>query len=132
MDVAIVELCRSPQRPEWVDKVRPGERDEVGAAGGEDRVCVVRLVDIADRHGRELAFIADAIAERSLEHSAVDWLLVGPGLSGGNVDQVSTFAREGLARDYLFIDGAWRDHVLTSLVNPDFDPAWVEPAGKHS
>ena len=40
------------------------------------------------------------------------------------------FVREGLARDYLFIDGAWRDHVLTALVNPRFDDAWVEPAGR--
>jgi ribosomal-protein-alanine N-acetyltransferase len=40
------------------------------------------------------------------------------------------FVREGLARDYLFIDGAWRDHVLMSLTNPAFDPAWVEPAGR--
>jgi ribosomal-protein-alanine N-acetyltransferase len=39
------------------------------------------------------------------------------------------FAREGLARDYLFIDGAWRDHVLTALTNPRFDAAWVEPSG---
>jgi ribosomal-protein-alanine N-acetyltransferase len=40
------------------------------------------------------------------------------------------FVREGLAKDYLFIDGAWRDHVLTSLTDPAFDPAWVDPAGK--
>ena len=28
------------------------------------------------------------------------------------------FEQEGYARDYLFIDGAWRDHVLTALTNP--------------
>jgi ribosomal-protein-alanine N-acetyltransferase len=28
------------------------------------------------------------------------------------------FVPEGYARDYLFIDGAWRDHVLTARTNP--------------
>jgi [ribosomal protein S5]-alanine N-acetyltransferase len=28
------------------------------------------------------------------------------------------FVVEGYARDYLFIDGDWRDHILTSLTNP--------------
>jgi ribosomal-protein-alanine N-acetyltransferase len=28
------------------------------------------------------------------------------------------FSVEGYARDYIYINGAWRDHILTSLVNP--------------
>jgi ribosomal-protein-alanine N-acetyltransferase len=39
------------------------------------------------------------------------------------------FVREGFAKDYIYIDGAGRDHVLTALTNPHFDPAWIEPAG---
>ena len=31
------------------------------------------------------------------------------------------FVREGLAKDYLFIANAWRDHVLNALTNPRFD-----------
>jgi [ribosomal protein S5]-alanine N-acetyltransferase len=31
------------------------------------------------------------------------------------------FEREGLAREYLFIDGAWRDHVLTALRAPGWE-----------
>ncbi len=29
------------------------------------------------------------------------------------------FVPEGYARDYLFVGGGWRDHILTSLVNTD-------------
>jgi ribosomal-protein-alanine N-acetyltransferase len=39
------------------------------------------------------------------------------------------FEREGLAREYLFIDGAWRDHVLTSLLNPLYERAWIAREG---
>jgi ribosomal-protein-alanine N-acetyltransferase len=30
------------------------------------------------------------------------------------------FSVEGYARDFLFIDGAWRDHVLTARYNPEW------------
>ena len=32
------------------------------------------------------------------------------------------FTVEGYARDYLYVNGAWRDHVLTSLTNHDWKP----------
>ena len=35
------------------------------------------------------------------------------------------FEVEGYARDYLYIAGAWRDHVLTALYNPDPSPPGV-------
>ena len=43
----------------------------------------------------------------------------------GKVLERLGFDSEGLARDYLFIDGAWRDHHVTSLRNPLF----VRPEG---
>lgn len=33
------------------------------------------------------------------------------------------FSVEGYARDYLLIDGKWRDHILTSIINPN----WMAP-----
>lgn len=34
------------------------------------------------------------------------------------------FVVEGYARDYLYIDGEWRDHVLTAITNP----RWKAPS----
>jgi [ribosomal protein S5]-alanine N-acetyltransferase len=36
----------------------------------------------------------------------------------GRVLRRAGFVVEGYARDYLFVGGAWRDHVLTSLTSP--------------
>lgn len=40
------------------------------------------------------------------------------------------FVREGLARQYLYINGAWRDHVLNARINPHFDVAAFEWADR--
>ena len=77
--------------------MRPGERDQIGAAGGEDRIDMVGLVDVADRHGRDPALVADLVGEGGLEHAAVDRLAIGPGLARRDVDQVGAGLPEGAA-----------------------------------
>lgn len=42
--------------------------------------------------------------------------------SGGLLRRLG-FTVEGYARDYLFINGRWEDHILTSRTNPDWIPA---------
>ncbi|MDB5099694.1 MAG: ribosomal protein alanine N-acetyltransferase [Cyanobacteria bacterium RYN_339] len=42
--------------------------------------------------------------------------------SGGLLRRLG-FVVEGYARDYLYLNGAWEDHVLTSLTNP----RWLPP-----
>lgn len=39
--------------------------------------------------------------------------------SGGLLASLG-FEREGLAKDFLLINGRWEDHVLTSLINPGY------------
>ncbi|MEO6408120.1 MAG: GNAT family N-acetyltransferase [Burkholderiaceae bacterium] len=51
-------------------------------------------------------------------------------LRSGAVLQRLGFHDEGLARDYLFIDGHWRDHRIFALLNPAFIvpaewPQWI-------
>ncbi len=40
------------------------------------------------------------------------------------------FAVEGYARDYIYIDDAWRDHVLTARTNPSGGAPDYAPAAK--
>ncbi|MFT6056065.1 MAG: ribosomal-protein-alanine N-acetyltransferase [Pseudohongiellaceae bacterium] len=41
--------------------------------------------------------------------------------SGGLLNNLG-FQQEGLAKEYLLINGKWEDHVLTSLLNPNRFP----------
>ena len=51
-------------------------------------------------------------------------LVHGLGRFGGGAAVVRHLRRlgfvvQGYARDYLHIDGEWRDHILTALTNPN-------------
>ncbi|WP_416995596.1 hypothetical protein [Aeromonas salmonicida] len=39
-------------------------------------------------------------------------------LRSGTLLEHLGFEREGYARDYLMINGRWKDHILTALINP--------------
>ena len=56
--------------------MRPGQADKIGAAGKQNGIYLVGLGDVAHRHGGKLRFIADAVAERRLEHAAIDRLRI--------------------------------------------------------
>src|SRR5215472_9658675 len=69
---AVAELGGGMERPIWVGKMRPSEADQIGASGHQDRVDVVRLENVANRHGGHAGLVADAVGERRLKHAAVD------------------------------------------------------------
>ncbi|MGE0706535.1 MAG: GNAT family N-acetyltransferase [Planctomycetota bacterium] len=77
-------------------------------------------------------YMGEAIG-RGLEHvfrelglHRVEANYVPTNLRSGAVLRRLGFQIMGYARDYLFIDGAWRDHVLTAITNPDpRPPSWV-------
>lgn len=65
------------------------------------------------------AVIAEAFAP------AINLHRLQAGVRPDNLRSLAVLARlgfvdEGLARDYLYIDGAWRDHRIFSLSNPVF------------
>lgn len=49
-------------------------------------------------------------------------------MRSGRLLQRLGFTEEGLAKDYLFLDGQWRDHVLTALCNPNWQAPGQETA----
>lgn len=50
--------------------------------------------------------------------------------SGRLLDRLG-FTIEGFAKDYLFVDNAWRDHVLTAFINTAFQAEWLTVSGQN-
>lgn len=114
----------------------------------EDPAVVIGTVHVSQVargafHSAMLGYALDAQAQgQGLMHEALEALVAemfGPRVNlhrlqanhrPDNLRSAAVLARlgfrtEGLASDYLFIDGRWRDHVLTARINP----AFRRPAG---
>ena len=88
--------------------MRPRQAAQVRAPRHQDRVHVVGLVDVADRHGGDAGLVADAIGERRLEHAAVDRPRLPRGLARRHVDDVDP----GVAQQARDGDGVLRRDAL--------------------
>src|SRR5262245_52843992 len=63
---AVAQLGCCVKGPERIGEMRSGQRAQIGAAGRDDAVHMVRLEDVAHRHRGDAHFVADAIRERGL------------------------------------------------------------------
>jgi ribosomal-protein-alanine N-acetyltransferase len=121
----------------WVLRLREAPAQVVGRinftqiARGPFQSCMLGYAIDAGLEGRGLmrealeAAIGHAFTALRLHRIQANY--VPENMRSGRLLERLGFSREGLARNYLFIDGAWRDHVLTARLNPAFDTAIFSP-----
>ena len=62
------------QGPVGIGQMHARKADQIGAAGDQDRIHLIRVADVAHGHCGNAGLIADAVAERGLEHAAIERL----------------------------------------------------------
>lgn len=115
----------------WVLCLRDDPRRVIGRvnytqiARGPFQSCMLGYAIDAAHEGRGLMHEAlDATIEHVFSVMRLHRIqanYVPANLRSGRLLERLGFAREGLAKNYLYINGAWRDHVLTARLNPAFD-----------
>ena len=68
--------------------MRPRQANQVGTTRHQDRIDVIRLVDVAHRHGGHAGLVTDAVRERCLEHAAIDRPRFDRSLSRGDIADI--------------------------------------------
>jgi ribosomal-protein-alanine N-acetyltransferase len=126
--VPLVVLSRSAERQSLIGRINFTQ-----IARGPFQSCMLGFAVDGEHEGRGLMF--EALA------ASIDWVFATLNLHrvqagyrpensrSGRLLQRLGFEAEGLSRRYLFIDGAWRDHVITALLNPRFDDSVFARAG---
>jgi ribosomal-protein-alanine N-acetyltransferase len=93
---------------------------------GAAQYCVLGYGIAADREGRGLmregleAAIGYVFGELNMHRVMANYFPWNR-RSGALLRRLG-FVVEGYAHDYLYLDGAWQDHILTSRTNPDWRP----------
>lgn len=100
-----------------------GTANFTGVVDGVFAACMLGYGLDAKRQGQGLMFealsrLVPAFADARGLHRVMANYRPENDRSGKLLERLG-FHVEGLARDYLFIDGAWRDHVLTARTFPD-------------
>lgn len=121
----------------WVMLLRDGPPQAIGRinftqiARGPFQSCMLGYAIDAAHEGRGLmqealeATIGHVFGVLGLHRVQANYV-VDNRRSGRLLERLG-FRREGIARQYLFINGAWRDHVLTARLNADFDASLFAP-----
>ncbi|MGH6609979.1 MAG: GNAT family N-acetyltransferase, partial [Burkholderiaceae bacterium] len=120
----------------WVIRLRDepqviGRINYTQIARGPFQSCVLGYALDAEYQGRGLmresleATIAHTFDVLRLHRIQANYM--PSNIRSGRLLRKLGFKREGVALSYLYIDGAWRDHVVTALINPHFDDAVFKP-----
>jgi ribosomal-protein-alanine N-acetyltransferase len=123
----------------WVLRLRTAPEDVIGRinythiARGPFQSCMLGYAIDQAHEGRGLMHEA---LEATVEHAFAVLKLhriqanhVPDNARSARLLERLGFVSEGLAKNYLFIDGAWRDHVLTARLNPAFDASIFSSKG---
>ncbi len=123
----------------WVMFLREGSQEVIGRinftqiARGPFQSCMLGYAIDSEYEGRGLmrealvATIEHVFNVLRLHRVQANYVLHNE-RSGRLLERLG-FRREGIAREYLFINGSWRDHVLTARLNADFDASVFMPKG---
>jgi ribosomal-protein-alanine N-acetyltransferase len=125
--------CGDPGTPIALDAPIYGTCNYTNLVRGPFQACHLGYQIARDQEGKGL--MAEAL--RATNAFAFDTLLLHRIMANYRPENVRSaallrrlgFVQEGVAKDYLFIDGAWRDHVLTSLTHGAYEDSWLAHQG---
>jgi anthraniloyl-CoA monooxygenase len=100
--------------------MRPGEGHEIGAARHQDRVGVVRLIDVADRHRCHADLVADAVEiAEAFRNEGADLIDVSAGQTSTDAQPIYGRMFQTPFSDKLRNEGRLATMAVGNIYEPD-------------